>query len=100
MSRLGAINNCKRINELIQKHKLSRLILKKMLNSSLTSTERKYSVIKMLINLPRLASPVRYKNRCVITGRARGYYNFFGISRIMIKQMANSGLLPGMIKSS
>ncbi len=100
MSRIGAINNCKRVNELMQKHKLSRLCLKKMLNSLFATTEQKYVVVRSLIELPRMASSVRLRNRCAITGRPRGYYRFFGLSRIMIKQMTNSSLLPGMAKSS
>ncbi|KON71413.1 30S ribosomal subunit protein S14 [Candidatus Hodgkinia cicadicola] len=100
MSRFGAINNCKKINNMIQKYKLIRLTLKKTLNSPLATTEQKYITTRSLIDLPKTASLVRIRNRCIISGRPRGYYRFFGISRITIKQLANTGLLPGMIKSS
>ncbi|PIM94876.1 30S ribosomal subunit protein S14 [Candidatus Hodgkinia cicadicola] len=100
MSRFGAMNKCKKTNDMIQKYKLTRLDLKRRLNSPLASTRQKIITTRSLIDLPRTASLVRIRNRCVISGRPRGYYRFFGISRIIIKQLANTGLLPGMIKSS
>jgi len=50
--------------------------------------------------LPKNASPVRLKNRCQITGRPRGYIRYFGISRIMFRDMALNGLIPGVKKAS
>lgn len=53
-----------------------------------------------LQKLPRNASPVRLRNRCSLTGRARGYRRKFGISRIMLREMARAGQIPGVRKSS
>lgn len=53
-----------------------------------------------LDKLPRNASPVRLHNRCKITGRPRGYMRQFGISRVMFRQMASEGKIPGVTKSS
>ena len=50
--------------------------------------------------LPRNSSPVRLHNRCMITGRPRGYMRQFGISRIEFREMASKGLIPGVKKSS
>ncbi len=50
--------------------------------------------------LPKNASPVRLKNRCQLTGRPRGYMRHFGISRIMFRDMAVSGKIPGVTKAS
>ncbi len=50
--------------------------------------------------LPKNASPVRLKNRCQITGRPRGYMRYFGISRIMFRDMALNGKIPGVKKAS
>ena len=50
--------------------------------------------------LPKNASPVRLKNRCQLTGRGRGYIRYFGISRIMFRDMALNGLIPGVRKAS
>ena len=53
-----------------------------------------------LDKLPRNASPVRLKNRCQLTGRARGYVGYFGVSRIMFRDMALAGKIPGVKKAS
>ena len=53
-----------------------------------------------LQKLPRNASPVRLNNRCALTGRSRGYMRKFGLSRIAFRNMARSGLIPGIRKSS
>jgi small subunit ribosomal protein S14 len=53
-----------------------------------------------LQKLPRDASPVRLKNRCALTGRPRGYLRRFGISRVMFREMALNGKIPGVRKSS
>lgn len=53
-----------------------------------------------LARLPRDSSPVRSKNRCQITGRSRGYLRKFKISRVMLRELALKGMIPGMKKSS
>ena len=53
-----------------------------------------------LQNLPKNSSPSRFKNRCAITGRSRGYLRDFGLSRIKFRELANEGKIPGVRKSS
>ena len=53
-----------------------------------------------LAKLPRDASPTRLKNRCSITGRSHGYIRVFGVSRIVFREFAHRGLLPGVRKAS
>jgi len=53
-----------------------------------------------LDKLPRNSSPVRLHNRCKITGRPRGYMRKFGISRVLFRDMASEGKIPGVTKSS
>jgi len=53
-----------------------------------------------LDQLPRNASPVRLHNRCQLTGRPRGYIRYFGLSRIMFRDMALNGKIPGVKKAS
>ncbi len=53
-----------------------------------------------LQELPKNSSPVRYKNRCGITGRSKGYLRDFGLSRIKFRELANEGKVPGVRKSS
>lgn len=53
-----------------------------------------------LQKLPKDASPVRQHNRCKLTGRPKGYMRQFGLSRVMFREMANQGLIPGVKKAS
>jgi len=53
-----------------------------------------------LAKLPRNSNPIRLHNRCEVTGRARGYYRKFGISRLTFRKMALEGLIPGVKKAS
>jgi small subunit ribosomal protein S14 len=53
-----------------------------------------------LQKLPKNASPVRLHNRCKLTGRPKGYMRQFGLSRVTFREMANSGLIPGVRKAS
>ena len=53
-----------------------------------------------LSRLPRNSNPIRVRNRCKLTGRPRGYMRQFGISRIVFREMASQGLLPGVKKAS
>ena len=53
-----------------------------------------------LAKIPKNASPVRMHNRCLLTGRPKGYMRLFGISRIQFREMASKGLIPGVKKAS
>jgi small subunit ribosomal protein S14 len=55
---------------------------------------------KALDELPRNSSKVRLKNRCQLSGRSRGYVRFFGVSRIVLRDMALEGKIPGLKKAS
>lgn len=55
---------------------------------------------KALDEMPKNSSRVRLKNRCQITGRPRGYIRYFGLSRIMVRDMALNGKIPGLKKAS
>jgi small subunit ribosomal protein S14 len=53
-----------------------------------------------LSRLPRNSNPIRLHNRCKLTGRPKGYIRQFGVSRITFREMASSGLIPGVKKAS
>lgn len=59
--------------------------------------EKNYAALS---KLPRNSSPTRLARRCELTGRRRGYYRKFKISRLMLRELAHAGLIPGMRKSS
>ena len=64
------------------------------------SIEERLKLQNKLNDLPRNSSNIRYRNRCKLTGRTRGVYRKFGLSRIKIRELSMSGDLPGMVKSS
>jgi small subunit ribosomal protein S14 len=77
-----------------------------MARESIKARERKRAELKAagdyaaLDKLPKNASPVRLHNRCKLTGRPKGYMRKFGISRVTFREMAASGKIPGVTKSS
>jgi small subunit ribosomal protein S14 len=62
--------------------------------------EDRFEAQLKLAELPRNSSATRVHNRCTLTGRPRGYYRKFKLSRIALRELASSGLIPGMVKSS
>ncbi|MDA8031591.1 MAG: 30S ribosomal protein S14 [Alphaproteobacteria bacterium] len=74
--------------------------LKGVIHDKKRTPEERFQAMLVLQTLPRNASPVRQRNRCSMTGRSRGYYRRFGVSRIVMREMAARGQLPGVVKSS
>jgi len=64
------------------------------------STEERFEARLKLAQLPRNSSKNRIRNRCLLTGRPRGVYRKFGLSRIAFRELASDGKLPGVVKSS
>jgi small subunit ribosomal protein S14 len=62
--------------------------------------EERFEATLKLAELPRNTSKVRIRNRCSMTGRPRGYYRKFGLSRITLRDLASEGQIPGVVKSS
>jgi small subunit ribosomal protein S14 len=62
--------------------------------------EERFAARLKLAELPRNSAAVRLHNRCELTGRPRGYYRKFRLSRIALRELASSGQIPGMVKSS
>ena len=85
---------------LINKEKNKRQNLKDILKNKSVSFEERFDAQRKLSKLPRNSSKVRYRNRCAITGRPRGYVGFFGVSRIMLRSYAAFGMMTGVRKSS
>jgi len=84
---------------LVQKYANKRAELKIAIKNAQTLEERAV-FIKRLQKLPRDSSAVRLHNRCLITGRSRGFFRHFGLSRHVLREMAHEGLLPGVTKAS
>ena len=86
--------------KIVERYRQRRLELKALATDPSLSPEDQHTALVALSQLPRDASPTRVRNRCVLTGRARGYYRKFGLSRIALRDLALRGELPGMVKSS
>ena len=100
MAKLSAINkNNKRI-KLSEKFFKKRQNLKKIIMDKKLTLEERFKAQQKLSKLPRNSSKIRVRNRCQITGRPHGVYRKLKISRIALRDMASSGKIPGMTKSS
>nr|WLG71314.1 ribosomal protein S14 [Chlorophyceae sp. KF-2023a] len=85
--------------KLVMKFALKRETLKCAFVSA-RSLREKLSIHRKLQRLPKNSSPVRLHNRCLITGRPKGFFRDFGLSRHVLRRMAHEGLLPGVRKAS
>jgi small subunit ribosomal protein S14 len=74
--------------------------LKDVIANKKTTMEDRFAAAIKLAEMPRNSSKTRIRNRCEITGRPRSYYRKLKMSRIALREMANNGLIPGMVKSS
>lgn len=100
MARLSSVNTNSRRRELANKHKMRRDKLKEIINNkNLDLNDRIQATIK-LSEMPRGGSKIRVRNRCEITGRPRGFYRKFKMSRIALREYGSLGLIPGLVKAS
>ena len=74
--------------------------LKKTIMDLSKSEEDRLAAVDALNKFPKDSSPIRLRNRCQITGRSRGFLRKFKLSRLCFREMANMGLIPGVVKSS
>ena len=89
----------KKRERLIVKHKAKRETLKSELLAA-DSFQDRLALYKKFEKIPRNSAPSRHRNRCWVTGRSRGFYKDFGLSRHVLREMAHDGLIPGLTKSS
>jgi len=100
MAKKSQVLRDNRRKRLIQKFAEKRSELRMKLNDPEVSIEEKLEVQKAFAKLPRNSCPTRLNRRCEITGRSKGYYRKFGISRIAMRELGLRGMLPGLRKSS
>ena len=100
MAKLSAINKNKSRIKLSERLYKKRQALKKIIMDKKISLEERFKAQQKLSKLPRNSSKTRVMNRCEITGRPHGVYRKLKISRIALREMASSGKIPGMTKSS
>ena len=100
MAKLSAIQKNNFRSKLIEKYKTKRKLLKAKIKDKGLTLEERMSFQNKLNDLPRNGSAIRHRNRCEITGRPRGNYRKFGLSRIKLRELSMTGDLPGVVKSS
>lgn len=91
-------NNLRR--RMVKQKKASRDTLKALIMDKETPMEERFAAVMKLAKMPRNAAKVRIRNRCELSGRPRGFYRKFKLSRIALRDLASSGQVPGVIKSS
>jgi len=99
MAKKSMIEREKKRQETVEKYAEKRKALQEQFNSA-TSQQERLDLHRQIQQLPRNSARVRLHNRCWLTGRPRGYYRDFGLSRHVLREMAHQGLLPGVVKSS
>lgn len=85
---------------LIQRYSATRAELKKRISDLTLTEEERWESMLSLQKLPRDSSRCRSRNRCAVTGRSRGYYRKFGLSRSKLREVIMRGEAPGVVKAS
>ena len=100
MAKQSSIQKNNNRKQIVSKYQARRQDLKKKIMQKDLSIEDRFKLQSKLNELPRDSAKIRLRNRCEITGRTRGVYRKFGLSRIKLRELTMSGNLPGMVKSS
>ena len=86
--------------KMADKYSNRRQKLKEIVMDKTISLEERFQATLKLAELPRNSAKTRFRNRCKVTGRSRGYYRKFGLGRVVLRDMAGFGEIPGLVKSS
>ena len=100
MAKKSTVNRNDMVKRLVKQYAAKRAALKATANNENLPLEERFAARLKLAELPRNSSKVRIRNRCEITGRPRAFYRKLKMSRIALRELANTGQIPGMVKSS
>jgi small subunit ribosomal protein S14 len=100
MAKLAHINREAKRAKLVAKYAAKRAELKGVIDNSKATPETRMEARLALQQLPRNANPTRQRNRCLLTGRARGTFRKFGLTRHKVRELAMKGEIPGLMKAS
>ena len=100
MAKKSSIERDKKRRKMAKQTASRRERLRAIANDQTLPPEERFAARLKLAQLPRNSSPTRIRNRCEVTGRPRGYYRKLRMSRIALRELASSGQVPGMVKSS
>ena len=100
MAKKSSVEKNARRRRMVARDAKKRAELKAIINNRDGDPEERFEAVLMLAKMPRNGARVRIRNRCNLTGRPRGYYRKFGLSRIALRDLASEGRVPGVVKSS
>jgi len=100
MAKKSAVEKNKKRERLSRRYAERRARLKAIAKDRALPQEERFAARLKLAEMPRNSAPIRVRNRCELSGRPRGFYRKFKISRIALRELASSGMIPGMVKSS
>jgi small subunit ribosomal protein S14 len=100
MAKTSMVEREKKRARIVKKYAAKRAELRETIRNTKASSEVRAAAQAKLQALPRDASPTRHRNRCAITGRSRGVYRKFGLSRVKLREAFNRGDIPGLAKAS
>ena len=100
MAKKSSVNKNARRLKLAKQMAGKRARLKAIAADRSAPEEERFAAQLKLSEMPRNSSPTRYRNRCELTGRPRGYYRKHKLSRIALRELGSKGLIPGLVKSS
>ena len=100
MAKTSMIERDKKRRRLAKKFSYRRARLKEIAADRSLPAEERFAARLKLAELPRNSSPTRIRNRCDLSGRPRGYYRKLRMSRIALRDLGSTGMIPGMVKSS
>lgn len=100
MAKKSSIERDKKRRKMAAQNASRRARLRAIADDKNLPPEERFAARLKLAALPRNSSPTRIRNRCEVTGRPRGYYRKMRMSRIALRELASSGQIPGMVKSS
>ena len=100
MAKKSAIEKNKRRRRYVEQKDAKRRRLKAIAEDRELPAEERFAARLKLAEMPRNSSKTRIRNRCEMTGRPRGFYRRFKISRVALRELSSRGLIPGVVKSS
>ena len=100
MAKKSAIEKNNKRRRLVAKYAGKRAALRAMAKDASQPPEERFKARLKLNELPKNGAATRLRNRCAVSGRPRGFYRKFGISRIALRELGSKGQLPGIVKSS
>ena len=100
MAKTSSVEKNNRRRKMVKQYANKRAKLKAIIQSKDVTMEERFTAQLKLAELPRNSAKNRIRNRCEVTGRPRAYYRKLKMSRLALREMANLGLIPGMVKSS